>query len=128
MPRTVNIAALAALTAWILLVAWGLAFSQPPPGSDPLVTGYAVVVETPLDPETATVRIGQTIAIAGQNFGVEPGMIQLGCIDIVPLSWSPTRITFTVPVMAPSARPEQLTVFCSSPRLYYRTQAFRVAQ
>ena len=97
--------------------------NDPSLGTDPIVTGYSVVVEQPAGD---TVKAGQTVAITGANFGVKPGMVQVGCEDVLPLSWSPNRITIVVP-NTPAQQSVQLTVFCSSPQLYYRTRAWKVA-
>lgn len=93
--------------------------------SDPMITDYTIVVEQPV---VDTVRISQVVAINGRNFGIQPGMLQIGCIDVMALTWSPDRITFRVPAMPATTSPVMLTVFTESPRSYYRTLAWKVSQ
>jgi signal peptidase I len=43
------------------------------------------------------VLVGDTVTIAGQNFGDEPDTVVVGGVPIVPDTWTDTEVTFTVP-------------------------------
>ncbi len=46
------------------------------------------------------VLVGDTVTIAGQNFGDELDTVVVGGVPIAPVTWSDTEVTFTVPETA----------------------------
>lgn len=93
------------------------AHSQPLPLQ---VASVKVVVEQPLVNSSA--KAGDHLVIEavpqGMDFGLQPGTVEVACVQAVVTSWGPGRVGFIVPTLPPSQQLVQVTVFRSDGHAY----------